>query len=62
MNESSATDRLSALEHEHQSLKEAVRRLEKRAYLTPPEQREIADLKKQKLAAKDMIAALRRDR
>ncbi len=60
MSESSATNRLNALQQEHRSLKEEVRRLEKRAYLTPPEQRAIADLKKQKLAAKDLIAALRR--
>jgi uncharacterized protein YdcH (DUF465 family) len=34
--------------------------LGRRAYLTPGEQREIADLKKQKLRAKDQLFALRR--
>ena len=60
MEESLATDRLVALQLEHQSLKEAVKRLERRPYLTPPEQREVTDLKKQKLAAKDLIATLKR--
>jgi hypothetical protein len=59
MSELMVDDRLNVLEQEHQTLKEAVRRLERRAYLTPPEQREIAELKKQKLATKDQIAALR---
>ena len=59
MSELMADDRLNVLEQEHQTLKEAVRRLERRAYLTPPEQREIAELKKQKLATKDQIAALK---
>jgi hypothetical protein len=61
MNELSATNRLSELEQQHATLKEQVRQLERRAYLTPPEQRHIADLKKQKLAAKDQIQALKRD-
>jgi uncharacterized protein YdcH (DUF465 family) len=56
-----ANDRLRALEKEHQDLKSAVRRLERRAYLTPPEQREMSSLKKQKLQAKDQIAYLKRD-
>ncbi len=59
MSELMVDDRLNVLEQEHQTLKEAVRRLERRAYLTPPEQREIAELKKQKLATKDQIAALK---
>ena len=62
MNDPLAGNRLNDLEKEHTTLKQAVRRLERRAYLTPPEQREIADLKKQKLAAKDQIAELRRSR
>jgi uncharacterized protein YdcH (DUF465 family) len=49
------------LEHQHATLKEQVRLLERRAYLTPPEQREIADLKKQKLQAKDQITAMKRE-
>ena len=56
-----ATDRLRTLESQHQALKQEVRVLERRAYLTPPEQRQIADLKKQKLAAKDQIQAIKRD-
>ncbi|MCA9595030.1 MAG: YdcH family protein [Myxococcales bacterium] len=60
MSEPMADDRLNALEQEHQTLKEAVRRLERRAHLTAPEQREIAELKKQKLATKDQIAAIKR--
>lgn len=61
MNESMA-NRLNTLEQQHATLKEEVRVLERRAYLTPPEQRYISDLKKQKLAAKDQIQALKRDR
>ncbi|MBK7582541.1 MAG: YdcH family protein [Myxococcales bacterium] len=56
-----AVDRLFSLEKEHHELKDMVRRLERRAYLTPTEQHHIAELKKQKLAAKDQIAALKRD-
>jgi uncharacterized protein YdcH (DUF465 family) len=54
-------NRLLNLEQQHATLKEQVRLLERRAYLTPPEQREIADLKKQKLQAKDQIQAMKRD-
>lgn len=57
-----AMDRLHVLQQQHAHLKEQVRQLERRAYLTPPEQRHIADLKKQKLAAKDQIQAIKRDR
>jgi hypothetical protein len=60
MGEPTAWDRLQILEKEHSVLKEAVRQLERRAYLTPTEQYQIADLKKQKLATKDKIAALKR--
>lgn len=62
MNQQSAHNRLRDLEQQHATLKEQVRMLERRAYLTPPEQRTIADLKKQKLQAKDLIEALKRDR
>lgn len=61
MGEPRVMDRLVQLEREHHDLKEAVRRLERRAYLTPSEQQQVTTLKKQKLAAKDMIAALKRD-
>jgi uncharacterized protein YdcH (DUF465 family) len=55
-----AIERIRQLELQHRDLDVAVSRLGRRAYLTPGEQREIADLKKQKLMAKDQLAALRR--
>jgi hypothetical protein len=61
MIEPMATNRLQTLEQQHASLKEQVRQLERRAYLTPPEQQHIATLKRQKLAAKDQIQALKRE-
>jgi uncharacterized protein YdcH (DUF465 family) len=61
MGEPTAQDRLFQLERHHHDLKEAVKRLERRAYLTPSEQVEVSTLKKQKLHAKDLIAALKRD-
>jgi hypothetical protein len=48
------------LEARHRDLKTAVSELDRRAYLTPAEQREVADLKKEKLLTKDRIVALRR--
>ena len=42
------------------SLDVQVSRLERRAYLTPAEQRMMTDMKKEKLWAKDQIASLRR--
>jgi len=50
---------LANLEEQHRSLKRQVAYLERRAFLTPSEQREATDLKKRKLATKDAIAALR---
>lgn len=61
MNEAMADDRLIALEATHRALHSAVSELSRRAYLTPEEQRQVADLKKRKLLAKDAIFALRRD-
>jgi len=61
MGERTAMDRLSSLEQEHHELKNMVRVLERRAFLTPTEQHHITELKKQKLAAKDQIAALKRE-
>jgi uncharacterized protein YdcH (DUF465 family) len=55
-----ATRQLTA-EERHKSLAEEVRMLERRAFLTPDEQRQITELKKQKLAAKDELFALRRE-
>ena len=60
MNELSV-ERLRELENKHQTLKSEVKRLERRAHLTPPEQFAVTELKKQKLVAKDLIAAIRRD-
>ena len=48
-------------EQRHKSLADEIRMLERRAYLTPDEQRHITRLKKQKLAAKDELFALRRE-
>jgi uncharacterized protein len=52
--------RLNAIESHHRELDERLRELGRHAYLTPAEQREIAALKKQKLRAKDELAALKR--
>lgn len=61
MGEPLGEDRLFDLQKQHNDLKEAVRRYERRAYLTPSEQMQVSTLKKQKLAAKDQIAALKRE-
>lgn len=53
-----AVDRMRALETEHRTLDERLRVLTKRAYLTPTEQREAAELKRRKLFAKDRLHAL----
>lgn len=55
-----STQRLNEAEHRHKSLDARVKELGRRAYLTPSEQVEMADLKKQKLKTKDEIHALRR--
>ena len=47
------------LEEQHRMLKRQVAYLERRAFMTPTEQREATELKKRKLATKDAIAALR---
>lgn len=51
---------MSELERRHRELDVEVARLERRAYLTPAEQRLMTDMKKEKLWAKDQIASLRR--
>ena len=51
---------VSELERRHRELDVEVSRLERRAYLTPAEQRMMTDMKKEKLWAKDQIASLRR--
>ena len=53
-------ERIRELELRHRDLDTAVMRLGRRAYLTPGEQREFAELKKRKLIAKDQLATLRR--
>ena len=53
--------RLDKLQRLHRSLDDEVRKLERRAFLTPNEQRQMSELKKQKLAAKDEIFAIKRD-
>jgi uncharacterized protein YdcH (DUF465 family) len=60
MNDLWQGDRIRELELKHRSLDEAVTRLGRRAYLTPGEQREFAELKKQKLLMKDQLVVLRR--
>jgi hypothetical protein len=50
---------LDLLEQQHRTLKQQVAHLERRAFLTPTEQREATDLKKRKLRTKDAISALR---
>lgn len=51
---------LSHLEERHRDLDSAVARLDKRAYLTPNEQRTVAALKKERLWTKDKIEVLRK--
>jgi hypothetical protein len=50
---------IERLEEQHRMLKKRVAYLERRAFMTPTEQLEAAQLKKRKLATKDAIAALR---
>ncbi len=53
-------DRLTELETRHRQLHDEVHELERRAFLTPDEQRLMVELKKQKLMAKDELYAARR--
>jgi uncharacterized protein YdcH (DUF465 family) len=52
--------RLNLVASRHREFDERLRELGRRAYLTPTEQREILELKKRKLKAKDELDALRR--
>ncbi|WP_437677953.1 YdcH family protein [Sorangium sp. So ce131] len=52
--------RLSLAEARHRELDSRLRQLGRRAFLTPGERLEEAQLKKRKLAAKDEIESLRR--
>ena len=54
-----AENRVHELEQRHRTLDQEVSRLERRAYLTPIEQRHVTDLKKQKLRTKDLLFMLR---
>lgn len=53
-------DRLTELEARHRQLHDEVTQLERRAFLTPEERRQMVELKKQKLVAKDELYAARR--
>jgi uncharacterized protein YdcH (DUF465 family) len=59
MKESVLSEYLVNLESRHRDLDDTVSRLERRAYLTPTEQRTVAELKKEKLLTKDRIVKLR---
>jgi hypothetical protein len=50
---------LVRLEEQHRTLKQEVAFLERRAFLTPAEQREASALKRKKLATKDAISAIK---
>jgi len=52
---------LAELTEQHRMLDEQVKSLEKRRALTPAEQVQVSQLKKQKLATKDRIARLAAD-
>ncbi|MDC0741992.1 YdcH family protein [Polyangium mundeleinium] len=56
----SDAERLNHAEMRHRELEARLAELGRHAYLTPSEQLEMAELKKQKLKAKDEIHALRR--
>ncbi len=51
---------LEDLERRHRSLDSEVNRLERQVYLTNVEQQQIAELKKEKLRTRDLIADMRR--
>ena len=52
--------RLSLVEAHHRQLEARLKELDRRPYLTPNEQREVSEIKKHKLKAKDEMFALRR--
>jgi uncharacterized protein YdcH (DUF465 family) len=59
MKESILEEYLVNLETRHRDLDDTVSRLERRAYLTPTEQRTVTELKKEKLLTKDRIVKLK---
>jgi uncharacterized protein YdcH (DUF465 family) len=48
------------LEQKHRVLDAEISRLDRQAHLTPQEQRAVAELKKEKLRTKDLLANIRR--
>lgn len=62
LDEQDARERLARAEERHRELDSRVKELGRRAYLTPAEQLEVAELKKQKLKAKDEITQLKSTR
>jgi len=52
--------KLCSIEAHHRRLDERLQELGRRAFLTPREQLEVAEIKKHKLRAKDEMIALRR--
>src|SRR5262245_53076818 len=56
-----ARAQLSVAVERHQALEARLKELGRHAYLTPLEQREVSEIKKHKLRAKDEITALRRE-
>ena len=59
MNQMIVTEYLNNLEARHRNLDDTVARFERRAYLTPTEQRTVTELKKEKLLTKDRIVRLK---
>lgn len=53
-------DRYNLVESQHRELDDRLRALGRRAYLTPAERVEVAEIKKRKLVAKDEMVSLRR--
>lgn len=56
----SVDERIRQIEAHHQSLEQRLKELHAQAYMTPDEQLEAAQIKKEKLKAKDELASLRR--
>lgn len=57
----SSMGRVAWLREEHEVLKRRVAELDRRAILTPDEQRLVVELKKMKLATKDAMVGMKRD-
>ncbi len=52
---------MSRIEAQHRALDDRLRELGRHSHLTPLEEREVSEIKKQKLRVKDQIAAFRRE-